>query len=69
MPRKKEPEYFVATSSGVARVDGKREVYHAGRTIVHRDSALYRAFPDRFRAVDRSPVEQATKAPGEKRGQ
>lgn len=67
MPRKKEPEFFVAISSGVARVDGKREVYHAGTTIVHRDSALYRSNPKLFKPVERPGVEQMTAAPGESR--
>ena len=69
MPRKREPEYFVATTSGVIKVDGKREVFQAGRTIVHRDSPLYRAMPSRFKAIERPELEQATTAPGEKRGQ
>ncbi len=67
MPRKREPEFFVATTSGVIRVGGKREIYHAGQTIVHRDSPLYRAIPDRFKAIERPEVEQATAAPGEHR--
>jgi hypothetical protein len=69
MPRKKEPEFFVARSSGVVKINGKPEYYVVGKTIVHRDSDMYKAIPDRFRPVERSAVEQATAAPGEKRGQ
>jgi hypothetical protein len=67
MPRKKEPEYFVARSSGVVKVNGHKETYVAGKTIVHRDTALYKAAPDRFVPVERPEVEQATAAPGEHR--
>ena len=67
MPRAKEPEFYIATTSGVVKVDGKRQTFVKGRTIVHRDSALYRAMPDRFRPVDRPTIEQATAAPGERR--
>jgi hypothetical protein len=67
MPRKKEAEFFVARSSGVVNVNGHKETYVAGQTIVHRDTALYRAAPDRFVPVERPEVEQATAAPGEHR--
>ena len=67
MPRKKEPEFFVARSSGVVKINGKPEYYVVGKTIVHRDSDLYKAIPSRFVPVDRPGVEQMTAAPGEKR--
>lgn len=68
MPRRKEPEFFVARSSGVLNVNGRKEHYVAGKTIVHRDSPLYKAAPSRFIPVEReSAVEQATAAPGEQR--
>ena len=67
MPRKSEPEFFVATSSGVVKVEGRHENYLAGKTIVHRDSALYKAVPTRFRPVERPAVEKATAVPGEQR--
>lgn len=67
MPRTKEPEFFVARSSGVIKIAGKRESYTAGQTIVHRDSPLYKALPDRFQPVERPTVEQTTAAPGERR--
>ena len=67
MPTKKEPDYFVARSSGVVRIDGKTEFYTAGKTIVHRDSELYRRIPERFTPVERPAVEQATAAPGQVR--
>jgi hypothetical protein len=67
MPRKKEPEFFVARSSGVVKINGKPEYYVRGQTIVHRDAALYKAIPERFQPVDRPEVEQTTAAPGERR--
>jgi hypothetical protein len=67
MPRKSEPEFFVARSSGVVNVNGRKETYIAGKTIVHRDTALYKAASDRFVPVERPEVEQATAAPGEHR--
>lgn len=68
MPRKREPEYFIAISSGSLRVDGKIETFVRGRTVVHRSAALYRAHPDMFRPIEHPTIEQATAAPGEKRG-
>lgn len=67
MPRTKTPDYFVATTSGVYKVNGKAETFVRGRTIVHRDSALYRAHPEIFKPVERPAAEQATAAPGESR--
>lgn len=67
MPRKAQPDFYVALSSGVLKVDGKIERYFEGRTIVHRDSPLYRAMPGRFKPVERPAVESATAAPGERR--
>lgn len=67
MPRKKEPDYFVATTSGVMKVNGRNETFVRGRTIVHRDSPLYRDYPHLFKPIDRPPVEQTTAAPGERR--
>ncbi|HSM17892.1 MAG TPA: hypothetical protein VK845_12975 [Gemmatimonadales bacterium] len=67
MPRKARPDYFVATTSGVFRVEGKNQHFKRGQTIVHRDSPLYRAHPHLFAPVDRPAVEQATSAPGERR--
>lgn len=67
MPRAKTPDYFVATTSGVMKVDGKRETFVRGKTIVHRDSPLYRAHPRFFQPIERPTAEQATAAPGERR--
>lgn len=68
MARKRDPEFYVATTSGVLKVKGKSETFIAGRTIVSRDSALYRAYPHLFKPVEHPAVEQATAAPGERRG-
>ncbi|HEX7098425.1 MAG TPA: hypothetical protein VF377_04240 [Acidimicrobiia bacterium] len=67
MPRAKQVDYYVATTSGVLKVNGKRETFVRGQTIVHRDSPLYRAHPHLFRPVERPSVEQTTAAPGESR--
>lgn len=69
MPRTApKSDYYVATTTGVYKIDGKIENIIEGRTIVSRNSALYRAFPNKFKPVERPAVEQATSAPGEKRG-
>lgn len=67
MPRKSQPDYFVAISSGVYKVDGKVETIIEGRTIVGRDAAIYRAYPQFFKAVERPAIEAATAAPGQQR--
>ena len=67
MPRTKQPDYFVATTSGVMKVAGKPQTFVRGKTIVHRDSELYRSYPHLFQPIDRPAVEQATAAPGERR--
>lgn len=67
MPSKAQPEFYVARSSGVIKIDGRNEFYTVNQTIVHKDSALYRAIPDRFQPVERPQVEKATAAPGERR--
>ena len=67
MPTKKESDYFVARSSGVVKIDGQTEFYSAGKTIVHRDSELYKRIPERFTPIERPAVEQATAVPGQSR--
>lgn len=67
MPRTKRPEYFVATTSGTFKIDGKRETFVKNQTIVHRSSSLYREYPELFRPVEHRDVETATAAPGERR--
>lgn len=67
MPRTKQPDYFMATTSGALKVAGKTETFVRGKTVVHRESALYRAYPNLFAPIDRPAVEQATSAPGESR--
>lgn len=67
MPRKATPDYFIAITSGVLKIKGKAETFIRGKTIVHRDSSLYRAHPEHFMPIERPPTEQATAAPGERR--
>ena len=67
MPRKATPDYFIAITSGVLKIKGKPETFVRGKTIVHRDSPLYRAYPQHFQPIERPSTEQATAAPGERR--
>lgn len=67
MARTKQPDYFIAITSGLLKVEGKSELFVRGQTIVHRDSPLYRAYPQHFRPIERPPTEAATAAPGQRR--
>ncbi len=55
-----------------ANVDGFSELITEGETIMDADSKTAREYPDRFEPVKRDKarpdVEEATSAPGEKRG-
>ena len=65
----KEPEIYVATSSGVVKIDGKLHNYYGGTTRVRAGHPLLKAAPRAFKPMKLDyEVEQATKAPGEKRG-
>lgn len=68
MARTKEPEIYVARSSGVIKIAGRTYRYTAGRTRVRAGHELLRALPDKFVPMDVDyDVEQATAAPGERR--
>jgi hypothetical protein len=72
MPRTKapaEPTVYVARSSGVVNIDGQIHRYVQGQTRVRAGHPLLKARPDKFVPLQLDyEVEQATAAPGEKRG-
>jgi hypothetical protein len=61
---------MVATETFRAVVNGFSDLFTAGVTVVDADHEAVRAHPDKFKrfVTGRPEVEQATKAPGEKRG-
>ena len=74
MPRKSEPRLYVAhETASVPNPDeeGAHITLLAGRTLVDDGDPVYLKHPDLFRAVQPrryNRVEQATAAPGERRG-
>ena len=71
MPRTKEPkaEIYVARSTGIIRVKGELYTYIAGRTRLRAGHPLLKALPDKFEPLSLDyDLEQATAAPGERRG-
>lgn len=70
MPKKKEPEIYVARSSGVVKIDGKLHHYYAGSTRVRAGHPLLKKVPNGWKPLQLDyEVEDATKTPGRKRGQ
>lgn len=62
---------YVARESFACEIDGERIMVRKGRTRVDGEHPLYKAHSKSFEPVDKGvefDVEQATKAPGEKRG-
>lgn len=62
---------FIATRSFAVEIDGRVVMVKQDKTRVAGDHELVRAFPERFQQAEDSVnfgVEQATAAPGEKRG-
>lgn len=69
MPRAKEPEIYVARSSGVIKVDGQVYNYYGGTTRVRAGHPLLKAAPDKFKPLELDyEIEDASAAPGKKRG-
>jgi hypothetical protein len=70
---KKAAEVYVATETGSVDIKGQNYVFYRDVTRVAADHPLIKACPDFFApAEDRlhyGGVEQATAAPGEKRGE
>ena len=73
MPRPKkvkEPEIYVARSSGIVKIDGQLHRYYGGTTRVRAGHPLLKAVPNGFVPMTLDyDVEQATAAPGTKRGE
>ena len=72
MPARKKPEadIYVATSSGVVKIDGKLHNYYGGTTRVRAGHPLLKAAPGKFKPMDLDyEVETTTKTPGKKRGE
>jgi hypothetical protein len=64
-------QVYVATQSGCCEIKGELFVFVKGVTRVRGGHGLLKACPDYFEAADEHvhhEIEQATKAPGEKRG-
>lgn len=62
---------YVATETFCVEHEGRDVVIHKDQTRIRSGHPIVLANPDRFRAVDNSvhlDFEQATAAPGEKRG-
>lgn len=72
MGKPSKDDVLVATETFTCEVDGETYMVHKDRTRVRADHPLAKANEDRFKPVDLSThydIEQATAAPGEKRGQ
>lgn len=70
MPRTKSPEIYVAKHSFSCEIDGEQLFVNAGERV-RSGHPLLRSQKDYFEPVDTTvhyDVEQATAAPGEKRG-
>lgn len=62
---------YIATDSGSAEIKGETLVFSKGATLVREGHPLLKACPDFFELASdhvHYDVEQATAAPGEKRG-
>lgn len=51
MPRTKEPDIYVARSSGIIKINGTTYRYLAGRTMFPSGHPVLSALPDRFAPV------------------
>lgn len=73
MPRAKapkEPEIYVARSSGVVKIDGKIYNYYGGTTRVRAGHPLLKAAPNSFKPMELDyDIEDASATPGTKRGE
>jgi hypothetical protein len=70
-PRKTGGAVYVAIDSGSCEIKGENFSFTKGTTLVREGHALLKAVPDAFELVSdhvHYDVEQATAAPGEKRG-
>ncbi len=62
---------YIATASTLRTIDGVEYNISSGVTTVDETHPLYRDFPELFEKAKHQPppVERATKAPGERRGE
>ena len=70
MPRTKQPDLYVAKEEFHVELDGERLFVHKGERV-RAGHQLLRVYGDYFEPIDTKvhyDVEQATAAPGEKRG-
>lgn len=71
MARRTDPQVFVATESGSAEVDGEVITFVKGVTRLRKGHAILSQLPNFFEAADEHlayDLEDASAAPGEKRG-
>ena len=71
-PKNPGADIYVATESGAVELDGTPVMVYKGMTRVRAGHRLLRQYPSMFEPIDllvHYDVEQATAAPGEKRGQ
>lgn len=69
MPKQQSEEILEAIESYAVDIDGVTQIVHAGRTRVMAGHPLHAAKPDAWKPIEVTrSVEQATSAPGEKRG-
>jgi hypothetical protein len=68
-PRKKTSDILVAKDSGVLNLDGEEILIRRGVTRVRAGHKLAETYPDLFEPLKlHYDIEQATAAPGERRG-
>ena len=48
MTTRKDPEYVVATNTGVVKLGGKLERFTEGKTIIRADAPLAKKLPEYF---------------------
>lgn len=70
MARSKTADVYEAAETFVVEIDGVPTYVEKGKTRVHKSSAVYRSNPHLFvpLEVEVPDIEQATDAPGERRG-
>ncbi len=72
MPRIPAVDIYVAKETGAVELDGSPVMIQKGHTRVRQGHQLLKRYPEMFEPIDlfvHYDVEQATAAPGEKRGQ
>lgn len=58
---------YIAAKTFRAEIDGEDTLIREGIDRVDQHHELYRRFPENWKPIDESDVEQATAAPGERR--